>query len=51
MAKEPDKPSSSPQRDALREEYKQNPDAFREKYGVPDKPTTPPPPSQAPTKQ
>ncbi len=38
-------------KDDLRKDYEADPDDFKDKWGIPDDPKTPPPPSQDPTKQ
>jgi hypothetical protein len=38
------------QKDDLRKEYESDPDTYKEKYDVPDNPSTPPPPSGDPKK-
>lgn len=46
-----DTPAAPPSKEDLQEEYKSDPDTFKEKYGVPDDPTVPPPPSGNPVRQ
>ena len=46
-----DTPTPPPSKEDLREDYRNDPDTFKETWGIPDDPSVPPPPSGDPYQQ